>query len=198
EVADVGEPPAPCPRLRLLKEQIDLRTIEISGKSFVELGRADTSRRVCRDLLVAVQETIEAPNSRQHPRHGTLREAAPEQMAHEGANRETVDAFPCPGLRSVVARQERNQRVQIAAVRRYGVRRIVSLFLEVLEKVGDLVRERELRRRFAHGTNACAFVSVRQVSIAAIARSASSSRLRRLSRMCSSSSSSSAKLAFIG
>src|SRR6185312_680995 len=198
EVPNVREAAAPRARLGLLEQQVDLRTVEVAGQTLVELGRADATGRVRRHLLVSMHEPIEASYRRQGARDRALRETTPSEVAHETTNREAVYTLPRPLARPVVGREERDQLVQVAAVCPHSVRRIIAFFLEVLEKVRNLIGEGRLRRRVVHRDTALGLDSARQASIAATARAAKSSRLRRLSRSGCSSSSNKAKFAFIG
>ena len=80
EIAHVDELAFPRAHLGHLKQQVDLRAVEIAGQILLELRRADGARRIRVDDLVAMQIAIEAPHRRQRARHRALAEPALGEM----------------------------------------------------------------------------------------------------------------------
>src|SRR5690349_22457292 len=108
----------------------------------LESRRRHGARRIRLDDLVAMQITIEAPHARQRARDRPARELAAREVREESTHRETIDSFPTPRTRAVVAAEELDEVVQIAAVRFHRVRRHVTLLREVREEVVDLGAKR--------------------------------------------------------
>src|ERR1043166_377843 len=208
EVSDVDELPFPRAHLGHLKQQIDLRPVEVARQIFVELRRADGARGIRVDDFVSMQVFVEAANGRQRARHGAFAESALGQVAEESAHGDAIDALPGPFGAAVVAAEETNEFAKIALVGADSVRRDVPLFGEMIEIVGDAVVRivhptwyrwrRRADHQVARDNRSSAIVSSRQRGMSAHARLAIASRLRRLSFTRMGRSSTRPKLAFIG
>src|ERR1043166_7023632 len=199
EVSDVDELPFPRAHLGHLKQQIDLRPVEVARQIFVELRRADGTRGIRIDDFVSMQVFIEAANGRQRARHGAFAESA---------HGDAIDALPGPFGAAVVAAEETDEFAKIALVGADSIRRDVPLFGEMIEIVGDAVVRivrptwyrwrRRAHHQVAQDNRSSAIVSSRQRVMSANARAAIASRLRRLSFTRMGRSSTRPKLAFIG
>src|SRR5512140_213986 len=204
EIAHIRESALPRARLGHLKQQIDLRAVQIRGEILVTLGRLHRARGICLDDLVSMQELVERSHRRERAPDGALAEPAAREVAHEAADRESVHAAPRPTLCTIVGAQELDKGIEIAAVRDQRVRRIVLLLLQVEKKLVHVAGHVIARARgnahvaTAFGSAPSSACSRIQLSMSASARAAKSSRLRRLSRSGLGRSSSRPKLAFIG
>src|SRR5688572_22116131 len=79
-VAHVGKAALLRFQLGALKEQVDLRPVEIAGQVAVELRAAHPAGGVGFDVLVSMHVGIKASNRRESARDGALRQPAPGEV----------------------------------------------------------------------------------------------------------------------
>ena len=126
EVAHVGEAALLRVQLGALKQQLDLRAVEIAGQIPLELRAADAARGIRLDHLVAVHVRVEAPNRRERARDRSLARASLRVRCARNpriARRSTPSQLHSPA--AVVAAEVRDELGEIAAVRLERVRRDV-------------------------------------------------------------------------
>jgi len=91
-------------RLQLgrLKQQLDLRSIEVAGQILVLLRRRDAARRVRFHLFVQVQVLVKASHGRERAPDRALIELPPRHVREKAADGEPVETLPRPFANAVV------------------------------------------------------------------------------------------------
>ena len=95
-VPDVGEFSLLRLQLRRLKEQLDLRPVEIARQILVLLRRAHAARRIRIHLLVAVQILVEAAHRRETARNRPLVQFLAGEVRQKSADCQAIEPLPRP------------------------------------------------------------------------------------------------------
>src|SRR6266513_2869132 len=202
EIPRLREPARRRPALRLGEHLLDLGAVEERGERALELRRARRLRGVHLQPARRMQESVERPQRRERAGGRALAEAALLHRPQPAADRQAIHAREAPPAR-VVARAERGEVGHVARIRLHRVRRVVPLFFEEGDEVGDLGDWRHdltpslplsAWRRGGRGVKTRAA----KASMSASARSTSCSLFFCLSFTGRSSGSSNPKFAFIG